>query len=198
MDDLVKAAIAKWPNVPAVFGWLSLSRRGEWRIKGEPIGNEAIRAFIGRNYANDGCGNWFFQNGPQRVYVSLDLAPYIYRLDEFGRLVAHNDAQPRELRQVFADEDGRLYFETELGPGAIDDRDLPSIGASIVDARGEALDDARLESWTFGATEACFATTGLHIQSERLCPIERIDTDRVPDVLGFRREPQSPRKPSSA
>ena len=23
MDDIVKAAIAKWPNVPAVFGWLA-------------------------------------------------------------------------------------------------------------------------------------------------------------------------------
>jgi len=198
MDDIVRAAIARWPNVPAVFGWLSLSRRGEWRIKGEPIGNDAIRAFIGRNYANDGCGNWFFQNGPQRVYVSLDMAPFIYRLDEFGRIVAHNDAQPRELRQVFADDDGRLYFETELGPGALDDRDLSSIGARIVDGRGESLDDAQLESWSLGATEAHFATAGLHIQAESFCPIERIDAGRVPDVLGFRREPQSPRKPSGA
>jgi hypothetical protein len=86
MDDIVKAAIAKWPNVPAVFGWLSLNGRGNWRIKDDPIENEAINEFIGRNYMNDGCGNWFFQNGPQRVYVSLEIAPWIYRLDEFQRL----------------------------------------------------------------------------------------------------------------
>ena len=72
MDDIVKAALAKWPNVPAVFGWLSLSGRGDWRIKDDPIENEAIKEFIGRNYMNDGCGNWFFQNGPQRVFVNLD------------------------------------------------------------------------------------------------------------------------------
>ena len=61
MDDIVKAAIAKWPNVPAVFGWLSLNGRGNWRIKDDPIENEAINEFIGRNYMNDGCGNWFFR-----------------------------------------------------------------------------------------------------------------------------------------
>jgi hypothetical protein len=62
----------KWPKVPAVYGWLSLTARGEWKVKGEPIDNESICDFIGRNYTNDGSGNWFFQNGPQRVYVSLE------------------------------------------------------------------------------------------------------------------------------
>ena len=128
MDDIVKAAIAKWPNVPAVFGWLSLNGRGNWRIKDDPIENEAINEFIGRNYMNDGCGNWFFQNGPQRVYVSLEIAPWIYRLDEFQRLATHTGAHPRELRQAFADENGRLYFETELGPGVLDDAEAGFVG----------------------------------------------------------------------
>ncbi|MGH6622971.1 MAG: DUF2946 family protein, partial [Burkholderiaceae bacterium] len=144
--------------------------------------------------ANDGCGNWFFQNGPQRVYVSLDLAPFIYRLDEFGRLVAHSDAQPRELRQVFADEDGRLYFETELGPGALDDRDTLAFSARIVDQRGARLGDDLLEAWSAGTAEGYLTTTGLHIRSEELCRIERLDARRIGHVLGFLREPQSPRK----
>ena len=29
MDESVIRALAKWPNVPAVYGWLSLSRRGD-------------------------------------------------------------------------------------------------------------------------------------------------------------------------
>ncbi|MFB0914815.1 MAG: DUF2946 family protein, partial [Burkholderiaceae bacterium] len=29
MDDLVKQAMAKWPNVPNCFGWLGLSARGD-------------------------------------------------------------------------------------------------------------------------------------------------------------------------
>ena len=71
MDADVLAAIARWPNVPAVYGWLSLTARGEWRLRGERIENAAIRAFFDRNYAGDAQGCWYVQNGPQRVYVAL-------------------------------------------------------------------------------------------------------------------------------
>jgi hypothetical protein len=63
--------------VPAVYGWLALDRRGRWLLK-EPagarfsgVGNVALREFIGRKYAVDERGCWYFQNGPQRVYVAL-------------------------------------------------------------------------------------------------------------------------------
>ena len=65
MDEIVQRAIAKWPNVPAVFGWLSLDGRGNWAIKGERVHNKVITDFIGRNYGCDSDGRWFFQNGPQ-------------------------------------------------------------------------------------------------------------------------------------
>ena len=39
MDDIVKQAMAKWPNVPHVYGWLALDRRGVWRIKGDAVTN---------------------------------------------------------------------------------------------------------------------------------------------------------------
>jgi hypothetical protein len=80
MDDIVKQAIAKWPNVPAVFGWLGLDRRGEWLIKGERISNPMVAACINRNYEHDAAGRWFFQNGPQRVFVALDYTPLVYRI----------------------------------------------------------------------------------------------------------------------
>ncbi len=92
MDDTVLAAIAKWPNVPAVYGWLGLSARGEWRLKGQPIGNAALREFIGRNYAADERGRWYFQNGPQRVFVELEAAPWIWRISSDGlqrQVLAH-------------------------------------------------------------------------------------------------------------
>jgi len=194
MDDIVKAAIAKWPNVPAVFGWLSLNGRGNWRIKDDPIENEAINEFIGRNYMNDGCGNWFFQNGPQRVYVSLEIAPWIYRLDEFQRLATHTGAHPRELRQAFADENGRLYFETELGPGVLDDRDTLAFLERIVDEGGRALDDGAMAEWNAGQISAELKTEGLHVNHDNHVPIERIKSARVPEVLGFMRKPQSSKR----
>ena len=30
MDDIVKAALKKWPNVPHCYGWLALDARGDW------------------------------------------------------------------------------------------------------------------------------------------------------------------------
>ena len=80
MDDIVLRGMAKWPNVPAVYGWLSLNRRGQWLIKGDPITNPAVTAFIGRNYERDPGGSWFFQNGPQRVFVTLEYTPFVYRV----------------------------------------------------------------------------------------------------------------------
>jgi Protein of unknown function (DUF2946) len=194
MDEVVKAAIAKWPNVPAVFGWLSLNGRGDWRIKDDPIDNEAINEFIGRNYMNDGCGNWFFQNGPQRVYVSLEIAPWIYRLDEFKRLATHTGTHPRELRQVFADESGRLYFETELGPGVLDDRDTLDFANRIVDEEGRPLDETAFAAWNAGQIDAELKIEGLHVNHDTHVRIERIKSSRVPEVLGFMRKPQSSKR----
>ena len=85
MDQAVIRALAKWPGVPAVYGWLALDERGNWLLRGAsaggfgPIGNAALREFIGRNYARDPRGCWYFQNGPQRVYVRLACAPFVYR-----------------------------------------------------------------------------------------------------------------------
>src|SRR2546429_4505735 len=58
MDEIVLRSMLKWPDVPAVYGWLSLDRRGNWMIKTvagrfERIAHAAVREFIGRNYASD-------------------------------------------------------------------------------------------------------------------------------------------------
>ncbi len=136
MDEIVKAAMAKWPNVPAVYDWLELTARGEWKIRGEPIDNASIRDFIARNYAHDDHGNWFFQNGPQRVFVSLEATPLIYRLDGSGRLQAHTGAPARELLGVFADAEGHLLSRPNSGPGLIDSRDTANSRSGWSTARG--------------------------------------------------------------
>ena len=37
MDETGLRSMAKWPNVPAVYGWLTLDRRGNWLLQGERI-----------------------------------------------------------------------------------------------------------------------------------------------------------------
>lgn len=191
MDDIVKAAMAKWPNVPAVYGWLELTSRGEWKIKGESIDNASIREFIGRNYTNDGCGNWFFQNGPQRVFVSLEATPIIYRLDEFGRLQAHTGALPRELRAAFADADGRLLLETELGPGLVDSQDTTRFSERLVDGNGHVLDETSLARWNAGDGEAFLKADGLHVADDGKGPIRvgHVDSHDWADTFGFVAQP---------
>ena len=37
MDDIVKQALAKWPNVPDCFGWLGLDARGDWYMRDDAV-----------------------------------------------------------------------------------------------------------------------------------------------------------------
>lgn len=160
MDQAVKDAIARWPDVPAVCGWLSLDERGRWRLHpqgdaaaggpGEPITNTQILAFMDRNYAGDDQGRWYFQNGPQRVYVRLDAAPYILRRADSGPgLQTHNGLDAGQVSAWWLDDTGRLYAVTDAGPGMIVDRDLGTLLDLLHTVDGVPLLDA-LESLEAG------------------------------------------------
>src|SRR5438309_6848727 len=146
MDEIVLRSMMKWPDVPAVYGWLSLDRRGNWMIKTaagrfERIADAAVREFIGRNYASDSEGRWYFQNGPQRVFVALDYTPWVYRLDDAGQgFLAHTGAVPRALEAVFLDDAGGVLLKTEIGIGVLLDRDLPGFLERVTDVRGRTVE----------------------------------------------------------
>jgi hypothetical protein len=140
MDDIVLAALKKWPQVPACYGWLALDARGEWymrddrvqavgpfpAVKGSRIDHPKLREFIQRNYAADEHGCWFFQNGPQRVYVELEAAPWVWRvqmMDGAARVHAHTGA-PAQVESSWLDERGRLFLATDLGLGLVHTQDM--------------------------------------------------------------------------
>jgi Protein of unknown function (DUF2946) len=149
MDEAVLRAMQRWPNVPAVFGWLQLDRRGTWLIKTadgrfEPVVNQAMIEFIGRNYHCDESGRWYFQNGPQRVFVALEYTPWVYQLDRtVSGLTTHTRLAPAELRGLLLDDFDRLLVETDLGVGLLSDRDLPAV-LDQLDAPSESSIEAML------------------------------------------------------
>jgi len=143
MDEIVLRGMAKWPNVPAVYGWLSLDRRGQWLIKGERISNPLVTEFIGRNYARDERGCWFFQNGPQRVFVDLDYTPHIYRITSIDQaplaLETCTGSGVSTVHGAWIDETGAALLETEHGIGTVHDRDLDRLLQYFTDAAGAPL-----------------------------------------------------------
>ncbi len=148
MDDIVKQAMAKWPNVPDCFGWLGLDARGQWflrddavqalggfpRSKGSLLAHEKLLAFIARNYASDDLGRWFFQNGPQRVYVELEAAPFVWRLQPGGEVQAQTGALATP-QACLVDEQGRVYLVTELGLGLVHSQDVGLVADGLEQQR---------------------------------------------------------------
>jgi len=125
MDEIVARSMARWPDVPAVYGWLSLDRRGNWRIKGERVGNAALREFIARNYLPDERGCWFFQNGPQRVFVQLAYTPLVAHYE--GDALLDHCGRPFSGATLYQDDEGSVLLAGEGGIALLDDRDLAGV-----------------------------------------------------------------------
>ena len=144
MDDIVKAAMAKWPAVPHCYGWLGLDARGDWYMRDEPtqaagafprpkgsrIEHDKLREFIERNYMCDDSGAWFFQNGPQRVYVELEAAPWIWRLGAHDSVASHS-GRTAVTRACVLDEQGRLYLDTDIGFGLVHTLDMEQAADAV-------------------------------------------------------------------
>lgn len=144
MDDIVKQAIAKWPNVPDCYGWLGLDARGRWymrddavqaagpfpQARGSLLQHAKLIEFIARNYEPDGQGQWFFQNGPQRVYVELECTPLVWRVEPDLSLIAHTGARA-QARECLLDEQGRVYLGTEMGVGLVHTLDMETVANAV-------------------------------------------------------------------
>lgn len=156
MDDIVKQALVKWPNVPDCYGWLGLDARGNWYMRdaavqalgafpqlnipadpatrGSRLVHDKLIAFIARNYESDTQGCWFFQNGPQRVYVELEATPWIWRVQrnatgEFS--VSSHTGVVTTVQQCWLDECGHVYLSTTLGFGLVHSQDVPEVAQAL-------------------------------------------------------------------
>jgi hypothetical protein len=158
------SAIAKWPNVPACYEWLSLDRRGDWRLQGERVMHRGLIEFMNRQYTSDAAGNWFVQNGPQRVFVDLAYTPWIFRR-EGEALITHTGQAAGRVHAVYLDSEGSILLETVTGFGLLDDRDLSAFLNECRDPRsGRVADDAILLDLMAGSMAAPPRWRGLSLQ----------------------------------
>jgi len=196
MDELVKQAIAKWPNVPHCYGWLGLDARGNWRMRderaqalklpGEKIVHTALLGFIARNYMHDEQGCWFFQNGPQRVYLQLEATPYIVRTDPAQGLLLHTGAPLGSVDEVFLCAGGELILRAGAVVAQLDDRDLEQAMAAL-EIDGRAPGDEALLAWLDGGAGA-MTWRG---QGAPLA-VQRVSAAQIGARLGFQRLPTPP------
>lgn len=185
MDQQVKEAMAKWPNVPALFGWLGLDRRGRWLLQGEPITRPQLIDFMARNYEADAHGRWFFQNGPQRAYVALEYAPLVLRA-EGEDLVTHTGLPVERPTAAYLDEEGRLILVCEHGPGLLAEADL-GWALERLQTRAEPVsEEALAAALALPSGEA--TELSLQLKAAQL-PVTRLDMAVVPAALGFERVP---------
>lgn len=186
MDDMVLRAMARWPEVPDVFGWLSLDRRGLWRLRGDPITHRGAVEFIGRNYSRDEHGRWYFQNGPQRVFVALEYTPWVIAVDNEGGLCTHTGRPLGALEGALLDEEGNLLLAVNGSVGVVLDRDLTTLAARLVAADGGPAEEADL------ARVAAGECGGLALRWQgRSLPVTRIYRGEVPGRFGFDPEPSA-------
>ena len=193
MDDIVKQAMAKWPNVPHCYGWLALDARGGWRMRdeaaqqsnapGDKLNNPALVGFINRNYLHDDQGRWYFQNGPQRVYVNLEATPFIARTDPAQGMTVQTGAALPAIERLFLTESGAAIVQAGEIVAQVDDRDVAQLFESLELDGKQASDDALLAWLESGA-----GALTLHYRGATV-PVERIERDALPQRFGFVRTP---------
>jgi hypothetical protein len=187
MDDSALRAMARWPNVPSVYGWLSLDRRGRWRIKGELVSHREFVSCINRSYDMDPQGCWYFQNGPQRVFVRLEYLPIIVHL-EFGNgpapdFMAHTGHPVGPLQGVWLDEGGSVVLQLGSTAALLLDRDLEQALHFLEDGAGMPASTAQVEAFLDGAGSLYFA------YREIRHPLGRIHSSEIPRRFSFNPDP---------
>ena len=176
----------RWPNVPAVYGWLRLDTAGRWRLEGRPVRHPGLAEFIGRNYLADERGAWYFQNGPQRVYVELDHAPWVLQLDAQGRLRDQTGALAVLGDRGVIDEECNLVLSTRRGPALLGGEALVELIDCLRDAEGRPVTPETLEALMTGEARRGlrFVRDGHELALEPLAHVE------IPARLGFIRVPE--------
>lgn len=203
MDQSVLDALNKWPNVPECFGWLALDRRGQWRMRneesqsqqllGEIIKHAALQHAITKNYARDSKGRFFFQNGPQRVFIDLAYTPWIIRIypdDNQTWLLQTTSGQVIEPIQCLVDQAGQVLIEADFVVKTLSQVLTNSFETQILRGVG-LLHDHDLDLFASLAifNQSNTKTLGFLKWANQSIPIVSVHSNDLPELYNFRLKP---------
>ena len=115
-------------------------------LPGDKITQATLRSFINRNYSNDEQGRWYFQNGPQRVYVDLEVAPYIAHTEPAHGYVLQTGETLSEIDVAWLSDSGKLFLQGDGKFALLDDRDLAQCMGNLR-LNDEIVADEKLMTW---------------------------------------------------
>ena len=104
------------------------------RAKGSKLLHGKLIEFIQRNYLVDEFGQWYFQNGPQRVFVELLAAPFVWRVQtDFSVWSAEGVLQ--DIQHCAVDEQGMVYLYSSQGLGLVHTLDVGLAADALAEHR---------------------------------------------------------------
>ena len=98
--------------------------------KGSVLRHEKLIEFIHRNYEADAQGRWYFQNGPQRVFIELEVTPHIWRISDEFEVTSHT-GKDSKIEACLVDENGHVYLQTSLGFGLVHSLDVERVAEAL-------------------------------------------------------------------
>lgn len=109
---------------------LGAFQSGQPGAKGSLLKHEKLIEFIHRNYEADVRGCWYFQNGPQRVYIELETTPHVWRVSDDFEVRSHTGCVVK-ADTCLLDETGRVYLYTAQGLGLVHSLDVGRVANAL-------------------------------------------------------------------
>ena len=155
------------------------------RLPGDVIRHPALLAFICRNYGQDAQTCWYFQNGPQKVYVTLEATPFIARTDPLCGFVLHTGEPMSRPERAWITDEGIFILKENDRIAQIDDRDIAECLTNLR-LDGAKLADERLLAWLADPLAAGHLSLML---GEQTIAVEKLVNPDLPAFFGYQPNP---------
>ncbi len=110
-------------SIPSRFllkGFLSRTAKGDWKYEGGDVEHKGVQRFLSHQLQRTAEGEYWVVNGPQRVFVKLEGAPFqITALDEqeqqLHALLDDGTSEVLRFETLYIDDEEYLYTKVKYG-----------------------------------------------------------------------------------